>query len=264
MKTESKDLIVTCDMPVMPLVLLDRGVVANVERLADAAKTVTITDAAQANVAGQFLREASGLAADIEKARKAKKAPFFDIGKQIDTAANTEITKLEAGIAALKKKLTAWQVEQDRLAAIEAERVRKEQERLAREAAEAEKARVAAESAAKAAAASSDDDDDLGALGAELEVEQANAVVAQVAAQAVAVAQAPRVIAPAAPAGIHYRTTLKHTVTDVSKLPAALTTITPNDAEIRRLYCQGWTEGDPVPSVPGVTFTIDKQPIARR
>ena len=38
-------------------------------------------------------------------------------------------------------------------------------------------------------------------------------------------------------------------------------TATPNDAEIRRLFCVGWKEGDAIPSVPGIKFTEDKQPV---
>lgn len=256
-------LIVEGQMPVAPLILLDGGVVASISRLADAAKTVTITDAAQANVAGAFLTEASGLAKDIEKARKQVKEPFFQMGKKIDEAANKELAKLDGSIAALKSKLAIWQAEQDRLARIEAERVRKEQERLAREAAAAAKALADAQEAARVAAlaAQASDDDDLGSLGADLAVEAAQATHTAVVQQAVVVAQAPRVVAVAAPAGIHYRTTLKHVVTDVRKLPAALTIVSANDAEIRRLYCQGHKEGDPIPVVPGITFTAHKEPI---
>ncbi len=256
-------LIVEGQMPSAPLILLDGGVVASVTRLADAAKTVTITDAQQANVAGAFLTEASGLAKDIEKARKQVKQPFLDMGTKIDDAAKRETGKLDLAIRNLKDKLAAWQAEQDRLARLEAERLRKEQERLAEEQRKAEKALADAQEAARVAAlaAQASDDDDLGSLGADLAVEAAQEAQQAFAQQAVVVAQAPRVVPMAAPAGIHYRTTLKHVVTDVAKLPAALTITTANDAEIRRLYCQGHKEGDPIPVVPGVTFTVSKEPV---
>lgn len=263
---KSTALTVSASLPACPLVVLSGDTIANVERLADAAKMVAITDAAQYNVAAQFLREASGLSKDIEKAREEVKAPFLDMGRKIDAAAKAEIAKLTAGIGTLKAKCTVWQAEQDRLAQIEADKQRKEQERLAREAAAAEKVLADAREAARVAALAvpDDDEDDLGSLGADLAVEAAQAEQQKVAAQAVVVAQAPRVIVQAAPVGIHYRTTLRHVVSDVRKLPAALTIVSPNDAEIRRLYCQGWKEGDPVPNVPGVVFTQDKQPIVRR
>lgn len=256
-------LTLTGEMPATPLILLPAKVLSEVERLAEVGKTFKITDAAQANVAAQYLREATGLSKDIEKAREEVKRPFLEFGRRIDAATKGEIAKLDASIKTLKATMTAWQAEQDRLARIEAERLRKEQERLAREAAEAEKARLAAEAAQRAAAAAqADDEDDLSGLAADMEAEQAAQKAKQAAAQAVEAArQLAKPAAPAAPAGVHYRTTLKHTVVDVSKLPAALTIVTANETEIRRLYCQGWKEGDAIPTVAGVSFTIDKQPI---
>ena len=83
---------------------------------------------------------------------------------------------------------------------------------------------------------------------------------ARIAAAATALASTRAVVAPK-PQGIHYRTTLKFDVIDVTRLPANLVIVTPNDAEIRRVFTTGWKEGDAIPTVPGIVFTVDKQPV---
>lgn len=254
-----------------PSVILDAGVVARVASLAEDAEKILISTPADANVAAQTLREITGLAKDIEKAREEVKRPFFEAGKAIDAAANAQKTKLVSAGDTIRARLSRYQAEQERLAREEAERQRKEQERLAaeaarvaRERAELEKRqREEAERAAAAANAASpaEDDDGLGDLAAEVETEKLAQEQARIAAAATQLAQTRAVVAPAKPAGIHYRTTLKFQVTDVSRLPDNLVIVTPNEAEIRRLFVTGWKEGDALPTVPGIAFTIDKQAV---
>ncbi len=256
----STDLIITGQMPAAPLVLIDAGIVARIETLTADATNAKITDTVAYNAASGIYRELFGLGKDIEAARKQVKEPFFQMGKRIDEAANKELARLTNASTALKTKLTAYQNEQDRLARIEADRIAKEQAELARQAAAAEKARKEAEEAAAAPVAT--DDDDYSDLGAEVAVEQAKAEQTRVAAATVALTQS-RVVQPKTE-GIYFRVTLKHFVADLQHLPDSLVTKTANDAEIRRLYCQGWRDGDPIPTVPGLTFIVDKQPIPRR
>lgn len=252
-------LTIACSIATAPSVILDAGVVARVAALAEDATKIKIAGVADANTAAQTLREITGLAKDIESAREQVKRPFFEAGKAIDAAANEQKAKLTRAGDVLRAALTRFQSEQERIAREEAERQRKEQERLAAEAKRLADERAKAEAAANAAA--DDDDDGLGVLAAEAHEDSLAQEQARIAAQATALAQTRAVVVPANPAGIHYRTTLKHAVTDLSKLPANLVIVTPNDAEIRRLFVTGWKEGDALPTVPGITFTIDKQAV---
>lgn len=243
-----------------PSVILDAGVVARVVSLAEDASKIKIVTPSDANAAALTLREITGLAKDIEKAREEVKRPFFEAGKAIDAAANEQKLKLTRAGDTVRAALSRYQVEQERIAREEQERQRKEQERLAAEAARVAREKAEAEAAARAAA-ESDDDDDLGALAAEVSAENAAAEQARIAAEATKLAQTRAVLAPAKPQGVHFRTTLKFAVTDLSKLPANLIIVTPNEAEIRRLFCVGYQEGQPVPTVPGLAFTVEKTPI---
>lgn len=58
------------------------------------------------------------------------------------------------------------------------------------------------------------------------------------------------------------RVTLRPTVTDVHLLPSSLVIVTANEAEIQRLFCAGWREGSPLPTVPGIKFELHREPIA--
>lgn len=256
-------LTLTGELPPTPLVLLAGDTVARVQSLtADAAAVTALNTPAEANHAGQLLREIAGLNRDIEKARVEVVAPFLDFQRRINAAAKTEQAKLEAAERSIRNRLSFYQIEQEKKAREEAERLRKEQERLAAEAARLARERAAAEEAARKAAEApaEEEDDGLGALAAEAEADSLAQEQARVATAATQLAQTRAVVAPK-PAGIHYRTTLKHQVTDVTRLPSNLVIVTPNDAEIRRLFVTGWKEGDALPTVPGITFTIDKQAV---
>jgi hypothetical protein len=259
-------LVLSGELPATPLIVLSGDTIAKVASLtADAAALAKLTTPAEANAAAQLLRQISGLNKDIDKARLEVARPFLDFQRRINDAAKAPTAQLDAAERTVRAALTAYQIEQERIQREEAERQRKEQARLEAEArrlqeqrAKAEADRLAAEKAA--AAAPADDDDGFGDLAAEVEQEDMAAQQAAIAVKATQLAQTRAVVAPK-PEGIHYRTTLKHAVTDVHRLPSNLVIITPNDAEIRRLFVTGWKEGDALPTVPGITFTVDKQPI---
>jgi len=270
-------LTLTGDLPATPLVLLESETVARVASLTtDAAAVTALATPAEANHAGQLLREIAGLNRDIEKARVEVVAPFLDFQRRINAAAKTEQAKLDTAEKALRARLSAYQIEQERIQLAEAKRQREEQERLAAEARrlEQERARIEAEriAAEKAAAAAQADvgdlvdieeDDGMADLAADVEQESIAEQQAKIAAQATQLAQTRAVVAPK-PQGISYRTTLKHTVTDIHRLPDNLTIVTANETEIRRLFITGWKEGDPIPTVPGLAFTVEKTAVVRR
>jgi hypothetical protein len=264
--SKSNALVLAGDLPATPLVVLSGDTIAKVQSLTtDAAAVTALNTPAEANHAGQLLREINGLNRDIEKARVEVVAPFLDFQRRINAAAKTEQAKLDTAEKTLRNRLSFYQVEQERIQREEAERQRKEQERLAAEARrlEQERARIEAErvAAEKAAAnAQTPGDDDLADLAADVQSDALADEQANIAAQVTQLAQTRAIVAPK-PQGIHYRTTLKHQVTDLTKLPPHLTIVTANDAEIRRLFVTGWKEGDAVPSVPGIQFSIDKQPV---
>lgn len=270
MSHQNTALVVEGQAPAMPCVVLEANTVEAVANLAQAATDVVVKDAESAAEAARMLSNITRLARDIENAREEAKRPFFQFGKRIDAVAKVPATTLANALNAVRAKITAYQVEIDRKAREEAERVRKEQERLAAEAARLarEAARVAEEKAraaeaARLAALPPTDDDDMADLVADIEADDIAEQQAAVAAQVVQIATKPVPAVPA-PQGIYFRTTLRHTVKDVDKLPRNLVTITANDAEIRRLFCVGWKEGDPVPAIAGLEFTVDKTPIAGR
>jgi hypothetical protein len=262
----------------LPVILIDGDIRAKIDSLVEDAGKLTIENAADAQRAAILLGEVHGIGKDIEKAREQAKAPFLQMGKKIDEAAKTETTKLQRAKDAVKVRLNTWDDHCRELARKEAERIAAEEAELARRAAAAEKARRDAEEAARKAAVEAEaarqaaeaadlpppdeDEDPMGALADEIAAEEAAAERARIAeASAKLAAQRVAIVAPTKLAQTSFRVTLKHTVEDVQSLPSSLVIVTANEAEIRRLYCAGWKEGDPVPSVPGVRFTIDRQPI---
>lgn len=277
--SKSNALTLTGNLPETPLVLLAGDTVARIASLTtDAAAVTALKTPTEANAAAQLLREIAGMNRDIEKARVEVVAPFLDFQRRINAAAKAEQTKLDGAEKTLRNRLSFYQIEQERIQREEAERQRKEAERLAAEARrlaeEREKLQREADARAKAEAALAAtpdedlvdlDDEGLADLAEDIQADDLADQQAKIAAQATALAQTRAIVAPK-PQGIHYRTTLKFSVTDIHRLPSNLVIFTPNDAEIRRLFVTGWKEGDAVPTVPGIAFTIDKQAVvsARR
>ncbi len=131
------------------------------------------------------------------------------------------------------------------------ERVRQVEEFAARKKAE-ELAKQLAEAAAKSKAPTLELDDD-DAPPAPVEPAQKTETEKQIEA----IQHAPVVAAPK-PAGVSYRVVLIHKVESVAKLPDIFVIKTANDAAIRSTYCSGFREGEPIPVVPGVVFTVQK------
>ncbi len=277
-KTPSAPLVVAGEAIALPVTLLPGNTRARIEGYVEDSAALTIESAADAQRASTLFNEIHGLSKDIETCRETVKAPFWAYCKMIDAAAKAETMKLETAKATVKVRLAKWDEHCRELARKEAERIAAEEAELARRAAAAEKARRDAEEAARKAAVEAEaarqaaeaadlpppdeDEDAMGALADEIAADEAAAERARIAdASAKLAAQRVAIVAPTKLAQTSFRVTLKHQVTDAQSLPSSLVIVTANEAEIRRLYCAGWKEGDPVPSVPGVRFTIDRQPI---
>jgi hypothetical protein len=245
-------------LPALPLVLVDAVFSNRLAVLGRQVKALRITSAADAQGAANLLAEVTVLDRELEKARKAAKQPFLDMGRSIDAAAQTPATALEALKSSVRASMGAWDAEQRR-AAEEAERARQaeiarlEAERLAPE----EQARRKAEELAAKARP-----EDVMDLDFEAGSETAAAPKSELDLKIEAAKFAPAVAPAAAPAGVAYRTYLKFTVTDVGALPEQFVVRSANERLLREMYVTGYKDGDPVPSVPGVRFTVDRVPVS--
>lgn len=160
--------------------------------------------------------------------------------------------------AAVKAKLAAYDAEQRRIAA-EAEAKQQAELKALREKAEAEAAatsKLAAEQAAEAARLAAAAEVPVMDLG-EDEPTQPTATQAALAA----LESAPAVVAPK-PVGVSMRVLLVATVTDINKLPEQFIERTAKMAEIRKVYCNGWTEDKSMPECAGVKFEVSRTPIS--
>ncbi len=269
-----EQIVVVGEMPVTPLVVISGDVMLRAANLAVHAE-MDVNNAQSAEVASRALHDTLDLQKAIEAERVRLKNPFLAFGKKIDDAARGPMSELTSVITTLRHKLAAWQAEEERRAR-EAEKLRQaelrrlqlEQERIERERlAQEEKARLAAEAARAVPVAADDDLAGVDEVAADNDAAEArarsDAEARRIAEQAAALAQTRTLVAPK-PAGISYRTTLRHQVLDVRLLPSNLVVVTPNDAAIRACYCTGWKEGQPVPVVAGLTFKIDKQAVDTR
>ena len=261
--------LVASELPASPLILVTGETAAIIASLESEARTLVIHDPASADEAAACFREANGLLKELDATRLKLKRPFMDWEDRIDQAAKAPLAALRAAVASVKPKIAKWQddceararaEEAKRQAAIraaEAARIAAEQA-----AAKAEVDRLAAIEAAKLAAApvEASDFDDFDFVAADVQAEAAQVTAAKVAAASVEIQQTRAIIAPK-PAGVSFRKTLKVAVTDVGRLPSHLVIVTPNDAAIRAQFVTGWKADDPVPSFPGLSFTVETQTI---
>jgi hypothetical protein len=98
------------------------------EAVANAALFCRVSNHLQAGGAADALKALKAITKAVEASRTAIKAPVLDLGKRIDTTAKQFIAEVEVEITRLTGLLTAYEVEQRRIAA-EEERKRQEEER---------------------------------------------------------------------------------------------------------------------------------------
>ena len=225
-----------------PIVLLKGDVVARIEDIAATAEVMSVTDAESAQAAADFMRRATALGKEIESARTEANAPALALQRAINAAVKEPAAKLDAAKRTLQRKVGEWQAEQDRIRR-EAEALRlKELARI-----EAENRKAAEEQRRR-----------------EEEAREAN--LPPPPPMPAPVAQ--EVVLPAVPlvapkiAGVRMRSTLVFDVVDSTQLPESLTVRTPDHAKIRAQFCALWREGDPIPDVPGLRFTVDRKAVS--
>lgn len=251
-------LVKAAPLPPLPLVLVDASFAGHLATLGDQIKVLRIVGPEDAQTAAKLLTEVTLLEKQLEKCRKEAKQPFLDMGRNIDTAAKTPSTALDAMKTAVKSRMAAWDAEQRRIAA-EAESAR--QAELARLEAEKQReedeARRKAEELAKTLPA-----EDVLDFEFDESAPTEEAPKSEIDKQIEAVKYAPAVAPAAAPAGITYRTYLRYAVTDVNALPEQFVTRSANMNAIREAFVVGYKDGDPVPTLPGVKFSVDRVPVS--
>jgi hypothetical protein len=286
---------IVSELPKMPLLVVSSDTLARVETLSASVNALVIRSAAEAQDCALLMREASDLYNAVELQRTAIKAPVLDLERKIDAAARKPLETLRTVRAVASDRLRKWESDEQRRLAEEARKREEERLRIEREKArvEAERLRLEkleqdrkdreareeaqrlAQALAQAKAPLADDDDpfdspepvapapvedDFADLAAAENQRRAAELARQEAALAVPVAPAQK------PEGISYRTTLKFEVTNLDLLPKEYVTRFANEAAIRGRFCVGFNERQPLPTLPGVRFYVQKDPIttARR
>lgn len=145
----STDLIVVPKPMELPVVVLQAEIVDRANGLTILATEMKVDDVFALTAADSTMIECRGLLKAVEAERVRVKAPFLDIGKQIDAAAAGVADKLTIAAKSLQSRIFAYQQEQNRLRVeAEAEANRKREEAEARQ--RAEQARIDEEARKKA------------------------------------------------------------------------------------------------------------------
>lgn len=247
--------------PPGPYTLCSPGFLTTLAQVEREVAHASITDADSAQAAANILSRLTTAGTVLEKARKEVKQPFLDKCAEIDAAARAPANRIEAAKAGIKAKVTAYAQEQARLAAEREaarqkelqrlEAIRREEERIAKEKADA-LAKAAAEAQAKSKMVLEIPDFDDGPVEPpKTETEKAIE----------AVRFAP-VVAEVKPVGVAFRVTLLIDSIDVAKLPEMFVVRTANEKALRETFCRGFKEGDPVPECGGVKFRVVKEPVS--
>lgn len=259
-EVEVLPLTVTVKTPPSPAVMLDAEWMARIRELEHSAVGLKVTDDKTYRDAVAILATATRSTKDIATAKAAVKRPFLDACDAIEKCAKgitnrvdtiREIVRRQITDYDLKAKAAAEEAERKRLAelrALEGERKRQE----------AEAAKRAAEIAAQVKAEGRTADAD--ALDLDLDDIPMPKTALEKKIEAVKFA-APLPSAPPKVAGLKFRTTLKIKSIDIKLLPSPFVIRTPDDALIRKTYCVGWKDGDPIPEVDGVVFEVNRMPI---
>lgn len=239
----------------MPLVMADAAFLADLAKTEDAIRGLSVVDEPTMVKASALLNGLTTAGARLEGVRITLKRPFLDINNRIDECAKAPAARIDAAKRTLKLQLGAY-VEKVEREAAEAEAKRlAEIKRLEEEKAKADAAaRAQAEAIAAAAKPAEaidlafDDEPAAPKTETELKLEALK-------------------FTPAAPvkttaAGIRFQARLIFQVTEVAKLPEAFVTRTANERLIRDTFCVGFRDGDKVPEIPGIKFTVERTAIS--
>lgn len=236
-----KALLVPVSLPATPVVVIDAGFMGKVEALEASAQAMS-AEALDLPKAAGLLREITRAGADLEVLRQTVVRPLLEAKAAIDKAASQPQQRLEAAKKAVKGAILSHEAKER--ARLEAEH-RAEQERLR---AEAKKKQEAAE---------------LAELLHEPDEETTEppAPPAEPPDLAMEMPAAQPVVVKAR--GMHFRTTLEFEVEDLDKVPVEFVRRTLDAEALRRAHVRPWRDGQPLPTVPGILFKTNRQPVAR-
>lgn len=250
----SQDLIVQPkgQAPSMPVVLLDSKFISALATIEAQAQSLVVDTKEDADKAGALLVRAQNADKALEDNRQQVKKPFLEMGKAIDAAARKEAERITKIKSTIKRRIMDWNAKEQARLQAEEEARQAELRRLQ------EEKRRQDEEAAKAAKAAETIEMDFDSLEIEMEMPKT-----EIEKKIEDLQFGQQLSKPEAPSGIHYRTYLKWEVVDVNQVPDVFIVREINRAEINRVLCNGYKDGDPIPNVPGLKFEVVKQPIAR-
>lgn len=266
--SEHPELVVIADPPPAPLILASTAFLSTLAEVEEQTRNLKITDANAAQLAGQLQIRLTSAGSTLEKQRQALKAPFLEIGRKIDAAAQAPSLRIEAAKNLLKRGLSAFDTEQRRIAAEEEQKKQAELQRLEairQEELRQEQERKAEleEAARKAAAVASPPvesmDFDEGEDTPPEPPPEPVKTETQVAIERLT--HAP-VAAPVRPTGITFKTTLVPVVVNIHQVPDSFVEKTPKLRALTATFCAGWREGDELPVCAGVRFEVKREPVS--
>ncbi len=247
----------------LPLVLANQAFLTTLADVEAQVGSLKIVDAQTAQFAANLQIRLTEAGKKLEATRLQLKRPFIDISAKIDATARVPADRIEKAKAALRNAQVDWDAHQRKIAA-DAEAARqKELERLEKlrreEEAEAKrKTDELARIAAAAAAANKAPVEEI-EFGDDAPDEPAPKTATELEIERVKFAPAPVVEKPA---GITFRVSLRHLVENLAVLPETFVNKTANDTAIRATFCNGYRDGEPLPSCPGVKFWVERTPVS--
>lgn len=243
--------------PPAPLVLCNSGFLTTLAQVERDVASLAVSTPEQAQIAANLLTRLTDAGRKLESARAELKAPFLAKGREIDEAARAPAARIEKAKAIIKTRVSSYEVEQQRVAR-EAEEARNLELRRLEER-RIEEVRLAREKTAELARLARETE----ILAMDLDIEESvlTPPKTEIEKQIDAVRFAAPIIAPR-PSGIAFKVTLRIAEVDVAKLPEPFVIREADMVKLRAVYCVGWRDGQPIPEVPGVRFSIDRQPVA--
>ncbi len=204
-------IVVTSELPSLPLVVLDQRTVAKAEDLKARIQALQVVDQASADAMGLLLNESTTFERLVDENKGLVKRPFLDINKAIEEAAKKALIPLGESKIEGKTRLNKWKADEDeKRRAIEREFQKKKQE-----AEEAErKAREEGLAAARRAQAATTKE----ARDKALE-EAKQAALKRLAAEQASQVAMPIIQAPKPIAGTKTNRVPKYTVKDFAAMP---------------------------------------------
>jgi hypothetical protein len=260
--------------PAMPLVLADTAFMSTLAQVEEQIGTMKVSDQQSAQAAANLQVRLTTAGKKLNDARLGLNRPFAAIIEKINDAARGPQARIEEAKEKLKLMLNRYEAEQRRIAQEAEDKRQAEIARLEkiRQEEEAERKRKAdelagqiakaqAEAAAKAAAEHKaapvpivelDFGDEPAPIAPQTETEK----------QLDALKFAPPALPVIPLAGVASRQTLLATVTDANLLPDMFVEKIPKLKAIMSVFCSGWKEGMPIPTCPGVAFTVKRDTVS--